>query len=111
MKNILLCSSNPLLTKNIYCVLRDEGYAVEVVEHPAFAVKMVLWGNYDFVIVDAEPFGMSAGDAAKAIQSVSPGIQVMFTADAQECGGAFGPELPFDLESIKRTIHSHSIAV
>jgi DNA-binding response OmpR family regulator len=109
MKNILLCSSNPLLTKNLYCVLRDEGYAVEIVEHPASAVKMVLWGNYDFVIVDAEPFGMSAGDAAMAIQSVSPGIQVMFTADAQECGGAVGSEMPLDLASIRRTIHSIAV--
>ena len=61
MKTIILCSSNPMLIKNLYGVLRDEGYTVETMEHPALAVKKVMWAHYDFVIVDSEPFGMSAG--------------------------------------------------
>jgi len=77
MKNMLLCSSNPLLIKNLYGVLRDAGYAVETVEHPALAVKNVLRAQYDFVIVDSEPFGMSAQEAAQIISSVSPDMPIV----------------------------------
>ena len=109
MKNIILCSSNPLLIKNVYCVLRDEGYAVETVEHPALAVKKVLWGNYDFVIVDSEPFGMSAGEAAEVIRSVSPGIPIIcIGGDGDSCRAA-GTGAPLDLEAFTRTIHSIAV--
>jgi DNA-binding response OmpR family regulator len=109
MKNIILCSSNPLLIKNVYCVLRDEGYAVDIVEHPALAVKKVLWGSYDFVIVDAEPFGMSAQDAAQVIRSVSPGMPVVIVGGDRDKGLADGMGLPLDLEEFKRTIHSIAV--
>lgn len=104
MKAILLCSSNALLTKNIYGILRDRGYAVETVEHPALAVKKVLWAHYDFVIVDSEPFGMSAQEAAQVINSVSPGLPVVVMGD--EHANAGGSAAPLDLEDLKRTIHS-----
>jgi CheY-like chemotaxis protein len=109
MKNILLCSSNPLLIKNIYGVLRDAGHAVEVVEHPALAVKQVLWANFDFVIVDSEPFGMSAHDAAQVIRSVSPGIPIMIMGDEWEKDHGEDVRTPLDLEEFKRTIHSIAI--
>ena len=108
MKNIILCSSNPLLIKNVYGFLRDEGYAVDTVEHPALAVKKVLWGAYDLVIVDAEPFGMSAGEAAQVIRSVAPGMPVVIM------GGEGGKDpagmgAPLDLEEFKRTIHNIAV--
>jgi CheY-like chemotaxis protein len=109
MKNIILCSSNPLLIKNVYCVLRDEGYSVDTVEHPALAVKKVLWGTYDFVIVDSEPFGMSAGEAAQVIRSIAPGIPVMFLGDEGGQDPAAGTAPPLDLEEFTRTIHSIAV--
>jgi len=109
MKNIILCTSNPLLIKNVYGFLRDEGYTVDTVEHPALAVKKVLWGNYDLVIVDAEPFGMSAQEAAQVIRSVAPGMPVVIMGGDGEKGLADGMGLPLDLEEFKRTIHSIAV--
>ncbi len=106
MKNILLCSSNPLLIKNLYGVLRDEGYTVETVEHPALAVKKVLQALYGFVIVDSEPFGMSAEEAAQVIRSVSPGMPILIMGGEWEQDRAGGMGAPLDLEEFKRTIHS-----
>ena len=109
MKNILLCTSNPLLIKNVYGVLRDEGYAVDTVEHPALAVKKVLWGSYDVVIVDSEPFGMSAQEAAQVIRSVSPQIPIVFTGCEGERDHAGCMGTPLDLEEFKRTIHNIAV--
>ena len=109
MKNIILCSSNPLLTKNVYGVLRDEGYTVDTVEHPALAVKKVLWGTYDLVIVDAEPFGMSAQEAAQVIRSVAPGMPVVIMGEERDKDFAAGVGAPLDLEELKRTIHSIAV--
>jgi DNA-binding response OmpR family regulator len=109
MKNILLCSSNALLIRNLYGVLRDEGYAVETVEHPALAVKKVLRAQYDFVIVDSEPFGMSAQEAAQIIKSVSPNMPIMIMGDEWENDHADGMAAPLDLEEFKRTVHSIAV--
>ena len=109
MKNIILCSSNPLLIKNVYGFLRDEGYTVDTVEHPALAVQKVLWGTYDLVIVDAEPFGMSAEEAAQIIRSVAPGMPVVIMAGERDKDFAAGVGAPLDLEEFKRTIHSIAV--
>ena len=109
MKNIILCSSNPLLIKNVYGFLRDEGYIVDIVEHPALAVKKVLWGAYDLVIVDSEPFGMSADEAAQVIRSVAPGMPVVIMGGEGEKDPAAGIGAPLDLEEFKRTIHSIAV--
>ena len=109
MKNIILCSSNPLLIKNVYGVLRDEGYTVDTVEHPALAVKKVLWGTFDFVIVDSEPFGMTAQEAAQVIRSVAPGMPIVIMGGERDMDPADGMGAPLDLEEFKRTIHSIAV--
>jgi hypothetical protein len=96
MKNIILCSSNPLLIKNVYGVLRDEGYTV-------------LWGTFDFVIVDSEPFGMSAREAAQVIRSVAPGMPIVIMGGERDMDPADGMGAPLDLEEFKRTIHSIAV--
>ena len=105
MKKIILCSSNPLLIKSLYGMLRDEGYAIEDVEHPALAVQKILGGVYDCLIVDAEPFGLSAEDAARIIRSIAPEMPILRVG-----GGAASDDLPLirlpaDLEAIKEMIH------
>ena len=109
MKNILFCSSNPILIKNLYGVLRDEGFAVETVEHPALAVKKVLRAKYDFVIVDSEPFGMSAEDAAQIIRSVAPDLPIVIMGGDEEKDLADGRGTTLDLEEFKRTIHNIAV--
>jgi DNA-binding NtrC family response regulator len=108
MKDIILCSSNPILVKSLYCVLREEGFNVEIAEHPSLAVQRVLFGKYDFVIIDSEPFGLSAEDAVEIIKAVSPGTPTVVVG----CGmGADVPsvETPVDLEEFKHTIHSIAV--
>jgi DNA-binding response OmpR family regulator len=108
MKDIILCSSNPMLIKSLYGVLRDEGYNVETVEHPAFAVQMVMHRSYDFIIIDSEPFGLSAEDAAQIIKTVKPDVPVLFVGGS---GKEQAPDArtPIDLEELRRTIHSFAV--
>jgi DNA-binding response OmpR family regulator len=103
MKTILLCSSSPLLVKSLYGVLRDEGYAVEVVEHPSLAVQQVLGGAYDLTIIDAEPFGLSAEDAARILRSLAPDMPILGVGAG--CDDLPLIKLPADLDAIKELVH------
>ena len=105
MKKIILCSSNPLLIKSLYGMLRDEGCVVEEVEHPALAVQRVLAGTYDFMIVDAEPFGMSAEDAARIIKTIAPEMPILCVGGGAACDTLPMIRLPADLDAIKEMIH------
>jgi DNA-binding response OmpR family regulator len=109
MKNIILCSSNPILTKSLYSMLRDDGYNVETIEHPAQAVQMVMRRHYHCVIVDSEPFGLSAEDAATIIKAVSPLMPIMFLGDNRVDSHEQVVKTVVDLEAIKRTIHSIAV--
>jgi DNA-binding response OmpR family regulator len=109
MMKIILCSSNPILTKNLYGVLRDEGYQVENIEHPAMAVQMVMLKRYDFIIIDSEPFGLSGEDAVEIIKSVVPEIPVLFVGNDSRDDYWKSDGSPVDLEVLKRTIHSIAI--
>ena len=106
-KRILLCSSNPMLVKNLYGILRDEGYGVETAEHPAFAVQMVMDHSFDLVIMDAEPFGLSAEDAIQIIRAMLPGLHVLsLDADSNDSAGI---PSPLDLQKLTRTIHAIAV--
>jgi len=109
MKNIILCSSNPILIKSLYSMLRDDGYNVETIEHPAHAVQMVMQRHYHFVIVDSEPFGLSAADAAQIIKTVAPLMPILFVGNDKIAGHAQVVRTPIDLEAFKRTIHSIAV--
>lgn len=109
MKNILLCSSNPILIKSLYSMLRDDGYNVETIEHPALAVQMVMRRHYHFVIVDSEPFGLSAGDAAKIIKAVAPLMPILFVGDDSTDAHAQAIQTPIDLEAFMQTVHSIAV--
>ncbi len=106
MKNILLCTSDPLLTRNLYGALRDEGHAVETVEHPALAVQKVMEGSFDVLVLDSEPFGLSSEDAVQIIRSVKPALPIICVAKECRCGSAHAVETPIDLAAIKRTVHT-----
>lgn len=106
MKNVLLCSSNPLLTKNLYGILREQGYSVDTVEHPSHAVRYVLFGLCDLLIIDAEPFGMQAEDAAEVVRAVAPDLHILIlgeTSGQQTSLPALGT--PVDLEKFTRLVH------
>jgi len=105
MKKILLCSSNPLLVKSLYTMLREEGYAVEDVEHPSLAIQKVLRGSYDLTLIDAEPFGLSVEDAAHIIRSIVPGMPILCLGGGAGCEHIPTIQLPADLDAIKELIH------
>ncbi len=109
MKKIILSSSNPILVKSLYGILRDEGYFVETIEHPVLAVQMVMNDKYDVLIIDSEPFGLSAEDAAEIVQTVAPGISILFVGRLQDKARVHAVETPLDLEEFKRTIHSIAV--
>ncbi len=109
MKKTILCSSNPILIKNLYGMLRDEGHQVETIEHPASAVHMVMLNHYDFIIIDSEPFGLSGEDAAEIINRVAPEIPVLFVGKASRGDKLQNTASPVDLEDLKHTIHSIAV--
>ena len=104
MRNVLLCSSDPLLVKSLSNVLRDEGFVAVTVEHPAFAVKKVLRSSFDVVVVDSEPFGMSAEEATLAIKAVSPQMPVLMIGNAGDGLPVGFIWKPVDLEAFRRAV-------
>lgn len=105
VKKIILCSSNPILVKSLYGMLRDEGHTVETIEHPAFAVQMIMHKAWDVVIIDSEPFGLSGEDAAEIIRSFAPATGVVFIGKAGRRSSGVTETPPLDLEEFKKTIH------
>ena len=104
MNEILLCSHNPILIKSIYGVLRDEGYDVEIADHPADAVQMVFKNKYSAVMIDPEPFGLSVGDAVGIIKTVQPDMIVIFVGFDKLGIDVLNIDVPVDLEAFKKMI-------
>ncbi|MGE5173558.1 MAG: hypothetical protein ACM3MD_06995 [Betaproteobacteria bacterium] len=90
-------------------MLRDEGYAVETVEHPSLAVQMIMRRRYDFIIIDSEPFGLSAEDAEEIIRTLAPDMPILFVGSGHNRRRTQAVETPIDLEDFKRTIHGIAI--
>jgi DNA-binding NtrC family response regulator len=108
MKKTLLCSANPILVKSLYGVLRDDGHDVDIIEHPALAVQKVLAGGYGMMILDSEPFGLSAEDAVKIIKSLMPDLPVLYVGSGEH-GQVLAVDAPVNLEEFKRTVHSIAV--
>jgi len=106
MDKIVLCSHNPLLAKNLYGILRDEGYTVAVADHPAFAVQLCLNMQYALVIFDSEFFGLSVDDAIQIIKKISPATRVLVLGDRSDTCGTEGTKVPVNLEEFKQAIHN-----
>lgn len=68
MKDLLICSSDPMFVKSIYGAIRSEGFNLEIVERTAMAVQRTLRKNYCAVIIDPGAIGLSAADAAEIIR-------------------------------------------
>jgi DNA-binding NtrC family response regulator len=105
MENILLCSHNPILIKNLYGILRDDGNDVEIADHPSNAVQMVLKKSYAKIIIDSEPFGLSVEDAIRIIKTIAPEIVIIIVGYAGSDSAVVGIKEPLDLEEFKRAIH------
>lgn len=106
MKNVLLCSSDLLLVKNLYGMLRENGYAVDIVEHPALAVQKVMEAAYNVLIIDTEPFGLSSEDAVQIITTLKPDLLVFCLGSGCTHGSVRLIDSPLDIEAFQRTMQS-----
>ncbi len=64
-------------------------------------------GTYDLTIIDAEPFGMSAEEAARIVGAIAPGMPILCLGSGGG-GGLDGLPLmtvPADLDAIREMIH------
>ena len=105
MDTILLCSHNPILVKSLYGILRDEGYGVELAEHPAQAVKMVMERQFSSIVIDPEPFGLAVDDAVKIIRTVRPEVMVVFVGHTGADSDALSIESPINLAEFRKAIN------
>lgn len=104
MSEILLCTHNPLLIKNFYGILRDEGFSVTIADHLALAVRMVLQAHYDAAIIDAESFGLTAEETVQIMRSTSPHMPVIVVGVSRTIPDVLYIEMPVDLQEFKQTI-------
>ncbi len=107
--NILLCSQDPLLTKELYGPLRDSGCGVEISEHPAEAIKCILGKHYLAVILDSRDVGLNVIEAATIIKSLSPDIYIFIIGEHDSAADVFSVKRPEDLGRLIEFINNLSI--
>lgn len=106
MNDILVCTHDPILMKNVYGILRDEGFEVDTSDSPGRAVQMVIRGSYGAVIIDTHAFGLPVEDAVLIIKTVSPNIQVILIGHSEVAQDALSIRVPLNLEELRETVHS-----
>ena len=106
MDEILLCTHDPILVKSLYGVLRDEGHNVEIADHLALAVQMILKNHYYAVIIDGKPFGLSVEDAVQIMKTVSPEMPIIMVGGPEYEADTLSIKMPVDLEELRELISS-----
>lgn len=106
MKEVLFCAYDPMLIKNLYGILRQDGYNVEVADHLSAAVRMVMGKQYGAVVMDTWPFGIATEDAVQAMKSVCPGLSILVLGKVSGAAQAVSVEGPADTEALRKIIHA-----
>ncbi|HHN64862.1 MAG TPA: response regulator transcription factor [Nitrospirae bacterium] len=105
MTRILLCSCDQMLTKGLYPVLRDSGYDVDTIEHPAEAIKMILQRHYAVAVLDSKDVGLSAKDASAIIRKIDPTVCILVISNDPSChDNAEHLNRPVSLSEVKSTL-------
>ena len=86
-------------------MLRDEGFNVELSDHPSHAVQLIMKGSYAAAILDSQAFGMPADEAARIINTIAPEMKVILTGLNDETTKSPGIWVPFDLENLRSLVH------
>ena len=106
MNEILLCTHDPIFVKSLYGVLRDDGHTVEIADHLALAVQMILKDHYYAVIIDGKPFGLSVEDAVQIMKAVSPDMPIIVVGGPEGGADSLSIGIPVDLEELRELINS-----
>ena len=106
MEEILLCTHDPILVKSLYGILRDKGHDVEIADHLALAVQMILKSHYYAVIIDGKPFGLSVEDAVQIMKTVSPEMPIIVVGGPECDTGALSVRMPVDLEEFRDVLNT-----
>jgi DNA-binding NtrC family response regulator len=106
MEEILLCTHDPILVKSLYGVLRDNGHDVEIADHLALAVQMILKNHYYATIIDGKPFGLSVEDAVQIMKTVSPEMPIIVVGGSERGADALSIRMPVDLEELRELLNS-----
>jgi DNA-binding NtrC family response regulator len=106
MEEILLCTHDPILVKSLYGILRDRGHDVEIADHLALAVQMILKSPYYAVIIDGKPFGLSVEDAVHIMKTVSPEMPVIIVGGSDGKTDALSISAPVDIEELRELINT-----
>jgi len=106
MEEILLCTHDPILVKSLYGILRDKGHNVEIADHLALAVQMILKSHYYAVIIDGKPLGLSVEDAVQIMKTVSPEMPIIVVGGPEREADALSIRMPVDLEELRELINS-----
>ena len=101
MKKLVLCTFDPLLKKSLYGPLRDDGYSLDVIDHPSDAVRLVLEDRYKAVILDSDGIGLNSIDAAAVIKNVAPGIHVITIGQQGTPHADFFLSRPVDISMLR----------
>jgi len=99
MKDLLICSGDPMFIKNLYGALRQEGHGVDTVERTAMAVQMSLRKRYWVVILDAHAIGLPVNDAAEIIQR--SGATVLIVGESIAPTGVITDAKPLDVGNVR----------
>ena len=106
MEEILLCTHDPILVKSLYGILRDRGHEVEIADHPALAVQMVLKSPYYAAIIDGGSFGLSVEDTVQILKMVSPEMPIIVTGEPEFRTDALSIGTPVDLEEFRDLLNT-----
>ena len=106
MEEILLCTHDPILVKSLYGILRDNGHDVEIADHPALAVQMILKRPYYAVILGGKSFGLSVEDTVQIIKMVSPEMPIIIAGGPEYKTDALSISTPVDLEEFRDVLNA-----
>ena len=95
-----------MFLKSLYGMLRQEGYGVDMAEHPSDAVRMSFVKNYSAVIMDSGDVGFSAYEAAAVIRSISGVAPVIIAGGTAPSPDSIPIRKPLDLEEVKQVLGS-----
>jgi len=102
---VLICSHDPMLVKELKNPLRDSGHIVTTVSHAAQAIKLMLHNQFNAAIIDAGIFGLSASETLPVIRRISPATRIIIAGDAPFEQDVWTVSKPTALEEIKSILN------